>query len=212
MMTGSAIAIPWEDAHVPAIINAWYGGQSAGTALADVLFGDYNPAGRLPVTFYKSDADLPDFKSYDMSNRTYRYFNGEALYPFGYGLSYSTFKYSKLKLPRSVQAGKNISVSVTVTNSGKLAGEEVVQLYLSHPETAGKVPIRALKGFQRVSLKAGESKTLTFSLTPEELSIVNPEGKLWQPKGKVMLSIGGGQPDIARKTSGNVLKKQFKVM
>lgn len=212
MMTGSAIAIPWEDAHIPAIINAWYGGQSAGTALADVLFGDYNPAGRLPVTFYKSDADLPDFKSYDMSNRTYRYFNGEALYPFGYGLSYSTFKYSKLKLPRSVQAGKNISVSVTVTNSGKLAGEEVVQLYLSHPEVAEKAPIKALKGFQRVNLKAGESKTLTFSLTPEELSIVSPKGELWQPKGKVTLSIGGGQPDVRRKTSGNVLKKQFKMM
>jgi beta-glucosidase len=212
MMTGSAIAIPWEDAHIPAIINAWYGGQSAGTALADVLFGDYNPAGRLPVTFYKSDADLPDFKSYDMSNRTYRYFNGEALYPFGYGLSYSTFKYSKLKLPRLVQAGKNISVSVTVTNSGKLAGEEVVQLYLSHPEVAEKAPIKALKGFQRVNLKAGESKTLTFSLTPEELSIVSSKGELWQPKGKVTLSIGGGQPDVRRKTSGNVLKKQFKMM
>jgi len=212
MMTGSAIAIPWEDAHLPAIVNTWYGGQSAGTALADVLFGDYNPAGRLPVTFYKSDADLPDFKSYDMSNRTYRYFKGEALYPFGYGLSYSTFKYSKLKLPRSVQAGKNISIMVTVTNSGNLAGEEVAQLYLSHPGVPGKAPIRALKGFQRVSLKAGESKTLTFSLTPEELSIVNPKGELWQPKGKVTLSIGGGQPGVGRKTSGNVLTKQFKVM
>jgi beta-glucosidase len=134
------------------------------------------------------------------------------LYPFGYGLSHSTFKYSKLKLPRLVQAGKNISVSVTVTNSGKLAGEEVVQLYLSHPEVAEKAPIKALKGFQRVNLKAGESKTLTFSLTPEELSIVSSKGELWQPKGKVTLSIGGGQPDVRRKTSGNVLKKQFKMM
>lgn len=211
LMAGSAIAIPWEDAQVPAILNAWYGGQSAGTALADVLFGDYNPAGRLPVTFYKSDKDLPDFRSYDMSNRTYRYFKGEALYPFGYGLSYSTFKYSNLKTPRSVQSGKNITVSVTVTNTGKFAGEEVVQLYLSHPEVAEKAPIRALKGFKRIALKAGESKTLTFSLTPEELSIVNQEGKLWQPKGKIAISIGGGQPDIGRKTSGNVLQKQFKI-
>lgn len=211
MMTGSAIAIPWEDAHIPAILNTWYGGQSAGTALADVLFGDYNPAGRLPVTFYKGDADLPDFRSYDMSNRTYRYFKGEPLYPFGYGLSYSTFKYSSLKLPRFVAPGKNISVSVTVTNTGKLAGEEVVQLYLSHPEVSGKAPIRALKGFQRVGLKAGESKTLTFMLTPEELSLVSPEGKLWQPKGKIAISIGGGQPDTGRKTSSNVLKKLFEV-
>lgn len=211
MMTGSAIAIPWEDANVPAIVNAWYGGQSAGTALADVLFGDYNPGGRLPVTFYKSDTDLPDFKSYDMSNRTYRYFKGEALYPFGYGLSYSTFKYSKLKLPRSVRAGENIHLSVTVTNKGKRSGEEVVQLYLSHPDVQGKAPIRALKGFQRIALNAGESKTVTFELTPEELSLVNAEGKLWQPKGETVISIGGGQPDVKRKTSSNILKSKFKV-
>jgi beta-glucosidase len=96
---GKRLAIPWEDQNIPAIVNAWYGGQSAGTAVADVLFGDYNPAGRLPVTFYKSDSDLPDFNDYNMSNRTYRYFKGEALYPFGYGLSYSSFKYDALKIP-----------------------------------------------------------------------------------------------------------------
>ncbi|NUO02678.1 MAG: glycoside hydrolase family 3 C-terminal domain-containing protein, partial [Saprospiraceae bacterium] len=212
MMTGSAIAIPWEDANLPAIVNAWYGGQSAGTALADVLFGDYNPAGRLPVTFYKSDADLPDFKHYDMSNRTYRYFKGEALYPFGYGLSYSAFKYSKLSIPRSVEAGKDIRVSVTVTNTGKMAGEEVAQLYLSYPGVTGKAPIRALKGFHRVGLQPGESKILTFILTPEELSLVQSNGKPWQPKGKATVSIGGGQPDIKRKTSGNVLKKQLEIL
>jgi len=105
MMTGSAIAIPWENENIPAIVNAWYGGQSAGTAVADILFGDYNPSGRLPVTFYASDKDLPDFSSYDMSNRTYRYFTGKALYPFGYGLSYSTFTYSALQTT-AAKAGK----------------------------------------------------------------------------------------------------------
>ena len=107
MMTGSAIAIPWEAENIPAIINAWYGGQSAGTAIADVLFGDYNPAGRLPVTFYKSDKDLPDFNDYSMKNRTYRYFKGEPLYGFGYGLSYTSFKYDQLKMPASLLRGRN---------------------------------------------------------------------------------------------------------
>ncbi len=212
MMTGSAIAIPWEDEHIPAILNAWYGGQSAGTAIADVLFGDYNPAGRLPVTFYKSDADLPDFKSYDMSNRTYRYFKGEALYPFGYGLSYSTFKYGKLKMARAVKAGQPVRIAVTVTNIGNKEGDEVVQLYLAHPGINKKAPIRALKGFQRIHLKAGESRTLTFMLTPAELSLVDEAGAISQPNGKIAVSIGGGQPDVKRKTSGNVSKGTFKVM
>jgi beta-glucosidase len=123
MMTGSAIAIPWENENIPAIINAWYGGQSAGTAIADVLFGDYNPAGRLPITFYKSDNDLPGFSDYSMNNRTYRYFKGEALYPFGYGLSYTTFKYDMLKAPETVAAGKNVTVSARVMNTGKMDGE-----------------------------------------------------------------------------------------
>ena len=103
MLTGSAIATPWESENIPAIVNAWYGGQSAGTAVADVLFGDYNPAGRLPVTFYKSDNDLPGFLDYSMEGRTYRYFKGEALYPFGHGLSYSTFNYSGLQLPKTIE-------------------------------------------------------------------------------------------------------------
>ena len=138
MMTGSAIAIPWESENIPAIINAWYGGQSAGTAIADVLFGDYNPAGRLPVTFYKSDNDLPGFSDYSMNNRTYRYFKGEALYPFGYGLSYTTFNYDQLKIPATIGKGKNITVSVKSYNTGKTDGEEVVQLYLLHPNPTAK--------------------------------------------------------------------------
>jgi beta-glucosidase len=212
MMTGSAIAIPEEDNNIPAILNAWYGGQAAGAAIADVLFGDYNPAGRLPVTFYRSDSDLPGFKDYDMSNRTYRYFKGEALYPFGYGLSYTTFKYSKIVTTKNNKKGKPVTITATVTNTGKKDGEEVVQCYVSHKTKNIKKPIRALKGFQRIHLKAGESRKITFVLTPEDLSIVNESGQLYQPSGMVDISIGGGQPDadtIKKQTtkSGKVVVK-----
>ncbi len=206
MMTGSAIAIPWESENIPAIINAWYGGQSAGTAVADVLFGDYNPAGRLPVTFYKSDSDLPDFSSYDMTNRTYRYFKGDALYPFGYGLSYTSFKYENLMVPASIKSGNNISVTVKITNTGKREGEEVVQLYVSNQNKNIQTPIKALKGFQRISLKAGESKMLSFKLTPDDLSVVDSDGKLKQQKGIISISVGGGQPDVKVNASSNVVK------
>ena len=207
MMTGSAIAIPWENENIPAIINAWYGGQSAGTAVADVLFGDYNPAGRLPVTFYKSDSDLPDFNSYDMTNRTYRYFKGEALYPFGFGLSYTNFTYSNLTVPSTSKTGKNIAVSVKVTNTGKLNGDEVVQLYVSNQNNTIQAPLQALKGFKRISLKAGESRIVQFQLTPEDISVTDGKGGLKPLKGKISISVGGGQPGVKNKTTSNVLVK-----
>jgi beta-glucosidase len=210
MMTGSAIALPWEAENIPAIINAWYGGQSAGTAIADVLFGDYNPAGRLPLTFYGSDSDLPDFNDYSMDNRTYRYFKGEALYGFGYGLSYTTFIYDALKVPPSVRTGKKVPVTVRVTNIGKRDGEEVVQLYITHEGSPMKVPIRELRGFKRIYLKAGESKVVTFELTTEQLSIANEKGRMIQPGGKVRVSVGGSQPDPStiksKKTTETVLQ------
>ncbi len=212
MMTGSAIATPWESENLPAILNAWYGGQSAGTAIADILFGDYNPAGRLPVTFYKSDSDLPDFMSYDMTNRTYRYFKGEALYPFGYGLSYTNFAYSNLQLPSQVRKGAAAKITVTVRNSGKRDGEEVIQLYVSHPNASGKAPVRTLQGFRRVALKAGETKTISFTLNAAQLSLVNEEGKTYQPSGMIQVSVGGGQPGVTNKTtSGAVLTKQITI-
>jgi beta-glucosidase len=212
MMTGSAIAIPWEDENVPAIVNAWYGGQSAGTAVADVLFGDYNPAGRLPVTFYRSDSDLPDFSNYDMTNRTYRYFTGEALYPFGYGLSYTNFKYDMMSVPSSIAKGKKLVVTARVTNTGKRSGEEVVQLYISNQDKNIKSPLKALKGFQRISLKASESKMVKFNLSTDDLSVVSETGSLQQVKGKIMISVGGGQPGIKNKTTGNVLTKSITIL
>jgi beta-glucosidase len=212
MMAGSAIAIQWENENISAIVNAWYGGQAAGTAIADVLFGDYNPAGRLPVTFYKSDSDLPGFSDYSMNNRTYRYFTGEALYPFGYGLSYTNFKYDMLNVPASVVKGKSVSVSVRVTNTGKMNGEEVVQLYVANNNKSIHAPLKALKGFQRITLKTGESKVIKFNLNPEQLSLVDETGKMYQPKGKITISVGGGQPDIKNKTTSNVVSKTISVL
>ncbi len=207
MMTGSALAIPWEADNIPAIVNAWYGGQSAGTALADVLFGDYNPAGRLPVTFYKSDSDLPDFENYSMENRTYRYFKGKPLYPFGYGLSYTNFTYSEIKAPAEISTGKKITVTAKVTNTGKRDGEEVIQLYVS-PGKSNEQLIRSLKGFKRIFLKAGESKWISFTLSQQEFSVNDNTGKSKLMTGKAIISIGGGQPDIQLITSSNYLKKE----
>lgn len=197
MMTGSALAIPWEAEHVPAILNAWYGGQYGGEAIADVLLGDYNPSGKLPVTFYAQDSDLPDFESYDMQGRTYRYFNGKALYPFGYGLSYTNFAYSSLKLPKVCRTtDKEIQVTVTVKNTGQLEGEEVVQLYLSHPDKKILVPLTALKGFKRIHLRPGEAQCLTFSLSPEDLSCVDENGIRKVRPGIVRIQVGGSSPVV----------------
>jgi beta-glucosidase len=211
MLTGSAIAIPWENENVPSILNAWYGGQSAGTAVADVLFGDYNPAGRLPVTFYKSDSDLPSFSDYDMRGRTYRYFKGDALYPFGFGLSYTSFNYSLIKAPASISKGKNIRVSAVVKNTGAANGEEVVQVYVSHKNAKGQAPSKALKGFVRIALKAGESKNMVFTLSPEQLSLIGEDGKAYQPKDQIVVSIGGGQPGVKNTPTSNVLSKTITV-
>lgn len=208
MMTGSAIACPWENEHIPAILNAWYGGQAAGTAIADVLFGDYSPSGRLPVTFYRSDNDLPAFSDYSMQGRTYRYFKGRALYPFGYGLSYSQFNYSKLRIPESADLREPLIVKAAVTNTGSVDGDEVVQLYVSHPGIAG-APLKSLKGFQRIHLRRGESREISFRLGAEELSLIGENGSAYQPKGKVVISVGGGQPGIAGQATSNVVSKMI---
>jgi len=194
MMTGSALAIPWEADNIPAIINAWYGGQAAGTAVADVLFGDYNPSGRLPVTFYRSDRDLPSFEDYSMANRTYRYFKGEPLYPFGFGLSYSSFKYSSLTLSKqSVKKNESLHAEVTVTNMGTYTGDEVVQLYIAH-EGINYAPFSALKNFKRVTLRPGASQKVSFDISPEMLKLVDAKGATVFQPGNVRLIIGGSAP------------------
>lgn len=213
MMTGSAIAAEWESQNVPAILNAWYGGQDAGTAIADVLFGDYNPSGKLPVTFYAKDNDLPAFNSYEMKNRTYRYFDGKVLYPFGYGLSYTKFEYSPIQTPASIKTGENLEVSVTVKNTGKTDGEEVVQLYISHDNngTNKQLPLYALKSFKRISLKAGESKSVTFKLSPREMALADEDGILKITKGKSKLYIGGTSPSKTSAEKLPLVETQFEI-
>ena len=195
LMNGSALGVNWADEHVPAIVEAWYPGGEGGTAVAALLAGDFSPAGRLPLTFYKSIDQLPAFDDYSMSKRTYRYFTGEPLYPFGYGLSYTTFSYSN---PRVSHAGaEEETVAVDVTNSGGVASDEVVELYLTHPGVPG-APQRALKGFQRVHLDKGEKKTVSFTLHARDISIVDEAGKHRVVPGQVDVWVGGGQP-VSRK-------------
>jgi beta-glucosidase len=204
LMNGSALAVNWEKAHADAILDAWYSGEEGGTAIADTLSGENNPAGRLPVTFYKDISQLPPFEDYSMVGRTYRYFKGQPLWPFGYGLSYSTFKYSSLTLPTTpINAGSPLDVSVVVTNTGKLAGDEVAQLYLKFPDVPG-APIRALRGFQRIHLPPGASQTVKFHLKKRDLSMVTSKGTIIVAQGEYTASVGGGQPGTgAPSVSGN---------
>ncbi len=204
-MSGSAIAFNWESQHIPAIIQAWYGGQATGTALADILFGRYNPSGKLPITFYRSDSDLPAIEDYSMKNRTYRYFNGDVLYPFGYGLSFTKFKFKRLNVPQEVQIGDTISISTEVVNMGKSAGEEVVQLYLSHKNIAPEAPNSQLVGFQKVMLQPGERKIVHFKLSPRNLAYVDETGGVNTMPGKIKVYIGNVCPNAPERFTSGVL-------
>ena len=196
LMNGSALAVNWADEKLPAILEAWYPGEEGGTAVAQALAGDFSPGGRLPVTFYKSVNELPAFEDYSMAKRTYRYFDGEALYPFGYGLSYTSFAYSNPRVDHdSVPANGTVNVSVDVANSGAGDGDEVVQLYLTHPGVAG-APLRALRGFRRLHLERGQHETVSFTLRDRDLSTVDEAGKHRIVPGKVQIWVGGGQPVV----------------
>jgi beta-glucosidase len=194
LTNGSALAVNWAKAHANAILDAFYPGEEGGAAVAETLSGKNNPAGRLPITFYTSVSQLPPFESYAMKGRTYRYFEGTPLYPFGYGLSYTTFSYSALTGPHdAVQAGSPVPIDIVVTNTGKKSGDEVAQLYLKFPEVAG-APIRALRAFQRVHLDPGASQKLHFELQPRDLSMVTEAGEPIVAEGQYVVSVGGGQP------------------
>jgi len=195
LMNGSALAVNWEKDHANAILEAWYSGEEGGAAIAETLSGKNNPGGRLPVTFYTGVNQLPNFEDYSMENRTYRYFRGKPLFPFGYGLSYTTFSYSDLSVPHAtVNAGDPVEADVTVTNTGKVAGDEVVQLYLKFPQVAG-APKLALRGFQRVHLDAGANQKVHFELKDRDLGMVTEDGHPIIADGDYTVSIGGGQPD-----------------
>jgi beta-glucosidase len=212
LMNGSALAVNWADQNLPAILEAWYPGEEGGTAVAEALAGDVSPAGRLPITFYKSVDQLPAFDDYSMAKRTYRYFDGEPLYPFGYGLSYTSFAYDNARVERAeLPAAEPQSVSVEVSNTGSIASDEVVQVYLSHEGVAG-APLRALVAFQRVHLLPGQKKTVTFKLNDRDLSTVDQQGTRRIVPGDVEVWIGGGQPTTRSglpQTAG--AKTQFKI-
>jgi len=203
LCTGSALALNWEEENVDAILNAWYGGEAAGTAVADILFGDYNPAGRLPVTFYKSIDQLPAFEDYSMKGRTYRYMTEKPLYPFGFGLSYTTFTYKSARLSKSVICKTDsVKLSVEVQNTGKRDGDEVVQVYLRNPNDPNG-PLKALKSFKRVSLKAGESKKVSFGLDAVAFNSFNDQTQKFEIlPGKYELLYGGSSDDQSLKKIG----------
>jgi beta-glucosidase len=191
---GSPIALGEVEEMVDAILFVWYPGMEGGRAIADVLFGDVSPAGKLPLTFPKSLDQLPPFDDYSMKGRTYRYMTEEPLYPFGFGLSYSRFEYSNLKIEKTVRAGDSLKFSFTLKNSGNVTAAEVAQFYLSDLQASTIVPLHHLVGFERVMLKAGESRVIEFTLTPEAMSFYNDDGKLTLEPGEFRLEVGGCSP------------------
>jgi len=195
LINGSALAVNWIKDHANAVLEAWYPGEEGGAAVAETLSGKNDPAGRLPVTFYTGTDELPNFEDYGMANRTYRYFTGKPLYPFGYGLSYTKFSYSDLTVPTEpVAGGQPVDAEVTVTNTGKVAGDEVAQLYLKFPAVKG-APRIALRGFQRIHLEPGASQKVHFHLNPRDLEMVTQDGDPIIAQGDYTISVGGGQPE-----------------
>ena len=210
LLNGSALAINWASENISSILTAGYPGEEGGNAIADVLFGDYNPAGRLPVTYYKSVDQLPDFENYDMAGRTYRYFQGDALYPFGYGLSYTSFEYSNLQLSSSFKMNESIDVSVEVKNTGEMAGDEVVQLYIKDVKGSTPRPLVELKGFERIHLHKGEQKSVHFTIFPWQLAMINSNEELVIEPGNFIVYVGGRQPDSSKENKG-LLKKTIQL-
>ncbi len=211
---GSPLSLNWSQYNVDAIIEAWYPGEKGGIGVADVLFGNYNPAGRLPITFPKSVDDIPPIEDYRMDGRTYRYMSKNPLYPFGYGLSYTEFKYSNFTInSNKIQSGEPLILSVDVRNIGKVKGDEVVQVYIQDLEASVKVPRWSLQEFERVTLEPSESKTIQFKIKPRQLAIINEEGKRVLEPGSFRVYIGGSQPDEVseRLTGKKVLFKNFEV-
>jgi beta-glucosidase len=214
LLSGSALAVNWADEHLDVVIQAWYPGAAGGKAVAELIFGKYSPSGRLPVTFYRSTEELPDFCDYSMTNRTYRYHNHDALYPFGYGLSYTSFNYSNPELSsESIEASQILDVKILVKNTGKTEGMEAVQLYIRDDHADVSVPNWSLCGIKKIKLLPGEEKQVCFSITPKQMAIINNEGKRVLEPGSFTVYAGGQQPDKRSKalTGRAVLQRQFAV-
>ncbi len=197
LMGGSAIAVNDADKNIPAILHSWYPGEFGGMALAEILFGEVNPSGKLPVTFYKSINDIPDFEDYNMHNRTYKYFPGDPLYPFGHGLSYTCFEYSDLDISdKEFDSFDEITLEVDIKNTGQFPGAEVVQLYINDMEASVRIPNIALEGFQKIYLEAGEQRTVNFTIMPDQLAIINEMGEKIIEPGSFKVYVGGKQPNM----------------
>lgn len=194
ILSGSALAVNWADEHIPAIVQGWYPGAQGGRAIARMLFGEVNPEGHLPVTFYRDTNELPEFTDYSMKGRTYRYMKSEALYPFGYGLSYTKYEYTDVKASAEAVGEDGVTVAATVKNVGKVAGTETVQVYVKVAKE--DAPNAQLKGIAKVSLSPGEAKTVEIQLPKEAFGLFDTEGKLQVEKGKVRIYVGGQAPDL----------------
>ncbi len=215
LLSGSALAVTWADENVSAIVQAWYPGAQGGRAIAQMLFGDFSPCGKLPVTFYRTTEELPDFRDYSMMNRTYKYMQNEALYPFGFGLGYTKFEFSDLALSSAhIKSGDSITCTVKVKNVGDIESKEVVQVYLKDVETSTVAPKWQLRGVQKVSLKPGEQKQISFTLIAEDMMVVTDDGELVLEPGIFELYVGGSQPDARsiRLTGTQVLKGNFELV
>ena len=196
LQNGSALAVNWAQEHANAILEAWYPGEEGGTAIAQTLAGDNNPAGRLPLTFYSSLSQVPPFQEYSMRNRTFRYFSGKPLYGFGFGLSYTSFDYGNLKMAPSAKAGDAVAVEADVKNTGTMEGDEVAELYLAQPK-AFETPLRVLAGFKRLHLASGESFHIKLTIDPRSLGQVDAKGNRVIEPGEYTVSLGGAQPQEA---------------
>lgn len=215
LLAGSALAVTWADENVPAVIQAWYPGGEGGSAVASLIFGEYCPSGKLPVTFYRTTEELPDFRDYSMKNRTYRYMQNEALYPFGFGLSYTRFEYTELKADKyEIGTGESIQFSVRVENVGDREGIETAQLYLKDVEASVEVPLWQLRGVRKVALRPGESKEIRFALTPRQMALIDNDGRCILEPGRFEVYVGGSQPGARslKLTGSEVLKAEFEVV
>ncbi len=212
LLSGSALAVTWADENVPAIVQAWYPGAQGGRAIAQMLFGAFSPSGKLPVTFYRTTEELPDFRDYSMKNRTYKYMENEALYPFGFGLGYTEFQYSDLKLSSTkIKAGDSVTCSVKVKNTGAYQSKETVQLYLRDVETGTTAPRWQLKGICKLELLPGEQKEAILTLTAEDMYLITDEGEAVLEPGSFEVYVGGSQPDARsiKLTGHQVLMESF---
>ena len=197
LVNGSALSANWASENIPSIVEAWYPGEEGGNAVADVLFGDYNPSGRLPVTFYKSVNDLPAFDDYSMKGRTYKYLTKDPLYPFGYGLSYSKFEYSDLKLSNVEISSNSVLLDVKVTNVSRFDGDEVVQVYVDYPATTKEKPLKSLVAFEKVKILNGKVADIKITIPFEQLRLFDTSvGDYTIPKGKYEFQVGASSADI----------------